>query len=323
MKYRVVGKSGLKISEIGFGAAGIGGVWEPPDDVLSRKTLNLAFDLGVNFFDTAFAYGNGHSERMIGRFIHSRKIRDKVVVATKIPGKHHRQAHDRSKKAQHYFSGPWIRKITEESLRNFKTDYIDLQQLHDWSPNWLHEGGWLSELQKLKREGKIRFIGVSVREKDSASAIDLVRSGSIDFIQTTYNIFDQSAREPLFALCQAKNIGIIVRIPLDQGGLSGKLTTKTRFAESDWRHFYFGQGRLEATCARVERLKPLLLQAKMPLSELALRFCLAHEAVSTVIPGMSQPKHARRNCRVSDGKKLSANVLKKLIGEDWPDRFGS
>lgn len=322
MQYREFGKTGVKISEIGYGTWGMGGSWwGGPMDKSSLESLALSLDLGVNFFDTAYVYGDGHSEQLIGRVVRERKVREKVYLATKVPPKNWGWPAQQGSDAREIFPADWISQCTERSLKNLGTDFLDLQQLHVWAPNWLGHGDWLEEIQRLKKAGKVRWFGISINDHQPDTALDLVKSGLIDSVQAIYNIFDQSPEKNLLPLCREHRVAVIVRVPLDEGGLSGKLTPETTFPKDDWRQGYFAGGRLKETCDRVERLKSLLGQEAKSISELALKFCLSHPAVTTVIPGMRRIEHVRTNCAASDGKLLSPSLLQQLKGHAWERNF--
>lgn len=321
MKHRRFGRTGVPVSEIGFGTWAMGGMWGARDDTLARESLNLFLDLGGNFFDTAYAYGDGHSERLIGEVIKKRGGRDKVFIATKVPPKDHNWPARVGSRADDIFPAQWIRKITEKSLKNLDVECVDLQQLHVWASNWLGCGDWLSELERLRKEGKIRWVGISINDHEPETALEVVRSGAIDSVQVIYNLFDQSPAEGLLPLCRKHQVAVIARVPFDEGSLTGSLTPEIRFPKGDWRRFYFKGERLKETCDRVERLKTFLGGEVKTISELALKFCLAHPAVSTVIPGMRRPDHVRANCAVSDGKPLSEGTVKGLKAHAWPRNF--
>lgn len=317
MQYRQIGRTGLKVSEIGFGAWAIGGgMWGKSDDTISLAALRRALDLGVNFIDTAAVYGKGHSEQLISKVYRERKGEGKIFVATKIPPKNWQWPAAPNTPLKDAFPSNWMREYTEKSLRNLKMECVDIQQLHVWSSNWVKENEWFETMQKLKQEGKIRFIGVSLNDRQPNEALELVKSGMADTIQVIYNIFEQSPQDKLFPLCQEKNVGIIVRVPLDEGSLTGKFTKETRFAEDDWRKDYFSPKRLEETVRRVEKLK-LTLQGFRSLPAAALKFCLSHPAVSTVIPGIRNPQQAEENCSASDGVLLRSEELEKLKSHRW------
>jgi len=316
MQYRPLGSTGLQVSEIGFGAWGIGKtMWRGAEDEESLRALHRAADLGVNFFDTARVYGDGHSERLIGRFLKERT--GEILVASKIPPKNGLwPAHSGTTTAE-TFPVEHILRITDESLRNLGREVIDLMQFHVWSDEWVDDPEWLEGILQLKQQGKIRYFGVSINDHQPGSALKLVASGSVDVVQVIYNIFDQSPEEQLFALCQKKGVGVIARVPFDEGGLTGSITPETLFPERDWRNRYFRGERKREVHERVERLKMLLGSDARTMPELALRFCLHHDAVSTVIPGMRSVGHVESNCALSDGRKVPAELVAELRAHRW------
>jgi len=316
MKIRTLGHTGQKISEIGFGAWGIGkSWWGPTDDAESLKALRKALELGITFFDTAFVYGDGHSEELIGQVLKETGARP--LVATKCPPKDGGWPADPLTKIQEAFPAEWIVQCTERSLKKLGVECLDLQQFHVWTDAWVEADEWKNAILKLKKQGKIRGFGVSINDLDPDSALKLVASGAVDTVQVIYNIFEQSPERKLFPLCQKMNVGVIVRVPLDEGGLSGTLTPATKFEDDDFRARYFGDGRLEETCARTEKLKSLLGPYAATLPELALKFVLAHPAVSVVIPGMRKVKNVEANVRLSDTPPLPPSVLKTLHEHAW------
>ncbi|MBI2462398.1 MAG: aldo/keto reductase [Candidatus Rokubacteria bacterium] len=318
MRYRQLGRTGETVSEIGFGAWGIGkGAWGPADDGLSIRALCRAFELGFTFIDTALGYGDGESERLIARAF--REYRERCLVATKVP----RKAGDWPPKpgtpARVAFPPEWIVECTERSLRNLRADVIDLQQLHLWTDEWLQDPGWQDAVARLRDQGKIRRFGVSVIDHRPETALELVRSGLADTVQVIYNIFDQSPAAELLPLCQARGVGVIARVPFDEGSLAGRLTPETVF--HDFRRDYFRGERLRETCERVERLRFLVRDEIGTLAQAALKFCLSHPAVSTVIPGMRRPEHVEENCAASDGIPLRPDELEALKAHAWPRNF--
>ncbi len=320
MRYRKLGRTNLEVSEIGFGAWGIGkGWWGETDDRLSIRTLIRAFDLGVTFIDTAYYYGVGHSEQLIAKAFE--EYGQRRYVATKVPLKSPDWPPKTGTPAKEAFPGRWMIEHTEKSLRNLKTDCIDLQQLHIWRDEWLKETEWKEAVSRLKKEGKIRFFGISLIDHAPETGLEAVRSGIVDSIQVIYNIFDQSPEKELLPLCQEQDVGVIARVPLDEGGLTGKLTPDTLFSPESFQGYYFRDARLTETCARADRLKTLLRDGVETLPKLALKFCLSHQAVSTVIPGMRRADHAEENCSVSDGTPLPPDELEALKAHSWARNF--
>lgn len=320
MQYRSFGKTDIQISEIGHGTWAMGNMWGPTDDATSVEALLKGFELGINFVDTAWIYGNGRSEKIVASAL-KRWKGNQVYVATKIPPKNMRWPASHEIPVQEVFPASHILEYTEKSLQNLKSDCIDLQQLHVWSDTWMHQGDWLEELAKLKEQGKVRWIGVSINDHEPDTALEIVSSGIIDSVQVIYNIFDQSSEEKLFPLCQEKGVAVIVRVPFDEGSLTGTLTPQTVFHKEDWRKRYFKGDRLQETCQKVEKLKFLIRDEIKTLSQAALKFCLSHPAVSTVIPGMRKSKHVEENCKASDGKLLKPEELQELKKHAWLRNF--
>lgn len=320
MKYRTLGRTQISVSEIGFGAWAIGGnMWGPQDDEASLNALRRALDLGVNFIDTAAVYGMGHSEQLVGKIYRERK--GAFTVATKIPPKNMRWPAQHGIRVSEVFPRGWVREQTELSLKNLNVERIDLQQLHVWAPNWVKENDWYEEMVKLKEEGKVRFVGVSLNDHEPDEAVELVKSGMADAVQVIYNIFAQSPQDKLFPACLEKNVGVLARVPLDEGSLTGKFTEKTAFAKTDWRKNYFSPDRLKETVKRVEKLRPLLKQAAPSMVQAALKFCVSHPAVSSVIPGIRSVEQADQNCAASDGASLSPDLLEELKKHRWIHKY--
>jgi aryl-alcohol dehydrogenase-like predicted oxidoreductase len=320
MKYRTLGRTGLSVSEVGFGSWGIGrSLWVGAEDGESIRALNRAVDLGLNFIDTALGYGEGHSERLVGRVIRSRS--ETVHVSTKIPPKNREWPARDDAPVGDTFPGEYIVARTETSLKNLGLDRIDLQQLHVWSDRWLGQGDWWEAIEKLRREGKIGAFGISINDHQPANAIRLIESGLVDTVQVIYNIFDPSPEEELFAAVAKQNVGVLVRVPFDEGGLTGKVTPDTKFPEGDFRNRYFRDDRKAQVFDRVRRIAGDLGVGLEEMPEIALRFVLSHPAVSTVIPGMRSVAHAEKNCRVGDGKGLPPEALGKLRAHRWDRNF--
>jgi len=320
MKYRRLGRTNIQISEIGFGAWGIGGsMWQGARDDESLRALRRAADLGVNFIDTAYVYGDGHSEELVGRFIRERN--GEIFVATKIPPKNMIWPAKPGSALSETFPHGHIIQCTEESLKRLGTDTIDLQQLHVWQDDWIDVAEWYEAISTLKAEGKIRYVGISINDHQPDNALQLVRSGKIDTVQVIYNIFDQTPEQSLLPLCLEQNVGVIARVPLDEGALTGAITPDTTFPPGDFRNRYFRGDRKKQVVERAERLKTLLGPEAASLPDLALRFCLHHPAVSTVIPGMRSTSHVERNCAVSNGRRLSPDMIVQLRNHAWEKNF--
>jgi aryl-alcohol dehydrogenase-like predicted oxidoreductase len=320
MRFRRLGRTNLEVSEIGYGAWGIGkGWWGETDDRLSLRALLRALEYGVNFIDTAYGYGDGHSERLIAKAF--QEYRARVLVATKIPLKSGDWPPKPGTRAQEAFPAPWIIEHTEKSLRNLQTDCLDVQQLHIWRDEWVEEAEWREAVARLTRQGKIRFFGVSLIDHAPETGLAVVRSGLVDIIQVIYNIFDQSPAAGLFPLCQQADVGVIARVPLDEGGLSGTLHPDMPLNPDTFQGYYFRGNRLKETCGRAEHLKIFLRDGIETLPKLALKFCLSHAAVSTVIPGMRRPEHVEENCTASDAAALTPEELEGLRAHAWPRNF--
>jgi aryl-alcohol dehydrogenase-like predicted oxidoreductase len=314
MNHRLLGRTGLKVSEIGYGAWGIGAKqWIGASDDESARALHRTIDLGLNFIDTALAYGDGHSERIVGQVVRSRK--EKVYVATKVPPKNRRWP--ASGTADDAFPGDYLTKCTEESLKNLGLETIDLQQLHVWTDDFIGQGDWLAAAESLKKQGKIRFFGISLGEHTPDNGIRAVESGAIDTVQVIYNIFDQSPEDRLFPACRTHNVGVLARVPLDEGGLTGKLTLETTYPKDDFRNGYFKGDRKREVVERVARIAEDLGIAMEEMAETSIRFTLSHPAVSSVIPGMRSVRHAEANCGSGDGKGLAARRLDALRKHRW------
>jgi len=320
MKYRRLGRTGFMISEIGYGAWGIGGsMWIGAEDEVSLRALHLAVDLGLNFIDTALAYGRGHSEQLVGRLLKERG--ERIFVATKIPPKNQVWPAPAGSRLEDLFPADYIEACTEKSLRNLAADGIDLQQFHVWNDEWAPREEWQDAVVRLKKAGKVRHFGISMNDYEAENGLAAAATGHIDAFQFIYNIFEQEPESVLLPYCRDHDIGAIVRVPLDEGGLTGKITPETTFPAGDFRNLYFRGRRRQEVADRVERLRFLLHDGAETLTDAALRFCLSHDAVSTVIAGMRTPDHVEANCRVSDGRGLPKADLEALRSHVWPHNF--
>ena len=315
MKYRNLGRTGMKVSEIGFGAWAIGGGWGPQEDEESLKALRTAIDKGVTFIDTAAGYGNGRSERLIGKVLKER--REQIFVATKTPPTPGFWPPSPYCNAEERYPASYLRQNVEERLKNLGVDRLDLLQLHTWTRAWNRDPVPLQVLEKLKKEGKIRAVGVSTPEQDQNSVVDLMRHGLVDTVQVIYNIFEQEPAAELLPVAQEQGIGVIVRVAMDEGSLAGRLTPQTRFAEGDFRARYFAGDRLERTVKRVAEVEKDIEGKGYSLPEAALKFVLSHAAVSVVIPGIRSVVQAQANTAVSDLPDMPGELLEKLHRHNW------
>lgn len=314
MQFRRFGRLGWRVSEVGHGLWGMGG-WSGRDDEMSLRALDRSMSLGCNFFDTALAYGNGHSERLLARAMAHHRAR-RLYVATKVPPKNGKWPGSATDALMDVFPPDHIRASTETSLRNLGVDCLDLQQFHVWSDAWADDDRWKRAVEDLKREGLIRGFGISVNRWQPANVLKALDTGLVDAVQVVYNVFDQAPEDELFPACQRHDVAVIARVPFDEGSLTGTLTVDTRWPEGDWRNLYFSRERLPEVVARVDRLKTLLPPGT-PLPELALRFILHHAAVTTTIPGMRRAIHVERNLAVSDGNPLPLDLLQALRAHRW------
>lgn len=318
MRYRTLGRTGQKVSEIGFGSWGIGKAWwGTTDDAESKAAIKKAWEQGVNFYDTAYVYGDGHSEKLLADSLAGKD----AFIATKIPPHNDEWPGNPQTPVTAVFPKDWIISCTERSLKYLKRETIDLTQFHVWADAWLTSDEWKEAVTKLKQQGKIRFFGVSINDHQPNSALTLVASGLIDTVQVIFNIFDQSPVEKLFPLCQKHNVGVIVRVPFDEGGLTGAFTKDTTFEKGDFRGQYFRGQNLIQTVERVEKLKEFLGNGTKTLASLALQFILAHDAVSVVIPGMRRPKHVEENVAVASLPPLKAQTVAALKTHAWNRNF--
>ncbi len=314
MRYRTFGRTGWQVSEVGYGMWGMAG-WTGSDDAESLQSLQLALDLGCNFFDTAWAYGDGHSEQLLGQLVRANP--DKTIhTATKVPPKNRRWPSRRGDPLDDVFPTDYIREYAEKSLENLGIPHLDLLQFHVWEDGWANDERWQRVTDDLRREGLVRAIGVSVNRWEPANAIATLRTGAIDAVQVIYNIFDQNPEDDLFPVCRELNIGVIARVPFDEGSLTGTLTTDSRWPKGDWRNLYFVPENLVPTVQRVDALKRALPKG-MTLPELALRFILANPDVDVVIPGMRKLAHVRANVAAADTPALPAELLQTLRDHRW------
>ncbi|CAA9255859.1 MAG: Aldo/keto reductase [uncultured Adhaeribacter sp.] len=314
MEYRRFGRTNWQVSEIGYGMWGLAG-WTGSDDDESNQSLNLAVDRGCNFFDTAWGYGEGRSEQILGQ-LQQRRSDKKLYLATKIPPKNFQWPSTRTSKLEDCFPYDHIVEYTEKSLRNLGVETIDLQQFHVWEDAWATDERWQRAVEDLKKAGKIQAMGVSVNRWEPNNVLQTLHTGLIDAVQVIYNIFDQAPEDELFPLCEKLDIGIIARVPFDEGTLTGTFTKATTFPADDWRSTYFVPENLNSSVDHADALKPLL-PTGMTMPEMALRFILSNPQVGTVIPGMRKVNHAEANLKASDGQALNQDLLNELKKHRW------
>jgi aryl-alcohol dehydrogenase-like predicted oxidoreductase len=322
MRYRKFGRTGWNVSEIGYGMWGMAG-WTGSDDAESLAALQRAVDLGCNFFDTAWAYGNGHSEELLGKILRANKNNSaaggpdkKLYVATKVPPKNRRWPSRPEYSLDDSYPPDYIFEYVDKSLKNIGVDTLDLIQFHTWEDIWLNDDRLPRAIENLRASGKVRAVGISLNRWESANGIRAVRAGLVNAVQVIYNIFDQNPEDQLFPACREKNVAVIARVPFDEGSLTGTLTLDSKWPADDWRSTYFVPENLKASVARADALKPLV-PAGATLPEMALRFILNNSDVSTIIPGMRKLRNVEANLAASDKGPLPAPLHAKLRPHRW------
>lgn len=314
MQYRRFGRTDWNVSEIGYGMWGLAG-WTGSDQDEVGQSLNRSVELGCNFFDTAWGYGEGRSEQILGNVL--KKYAGKHLhFATKIPPKNFIWPSKSQFLLEDCFPASHIIEYTEKSLKNLGVDCIDLQQFHVWEDAWANNDDWKEAVTKLKQEGKVKNFGISVNRWEPNNVLETLKTGLIDTVQVIYNIFDQNPEDELFPLCKKMDIGVIARVPFDEGTLTGLLTKETTFPADDWRSTYFVPENLIPSVEHADALKPLVPEG-LTMPEMALRFILCNDDVHTIIPGMRKIRHVEANIGSSDGKKLDENLRLKLKTHRW------
>jgi aryl-alcohol dehydrogenase-like predicted oxidoreductase len=319
MREGTFGRLGWRVSKVGYGTFGMGW-WTGSDDEVSRASLQLALDLQCTFFDTAWEYGEGRSERLLGQVLAVNPGR-RAYVATKIPPKTMAWPSHRGDPLKGSFPPDHIRQYVEKSLENLGLPRIDLIQFHVWEDAWADDERWQRAMDDLKREELVLGVGVSLNRWEPTNSLRTIRTGLIDSVQVVYNIFDQAPEDELFPLCREMGVAVIARVPLDEGGLTGTLTTASKWPADDWRETYFTRENLAATVERAETLRALVPEG-MTLPEMALRFVLSNPDVSVVIPGMRTPARVRANLAGSVSEPLPGELIARLRAHRW-DRSGS
>ena len=315
MRYRRFGRAGWSVSEIGYGMWGMGG-WSGSDDEESLRSLQLSVDLGCNFFDTAWAYGEGRSEALLGRLVRANPDK-KLYTATKIPPKNRKWPSRRGSTLDETFPPEYIEEYVHSSLRNSGLEGFDLMQFHVWEDAWAEDERWAKKMDELRSQGLVRAVGVSINRWEPWNGVRAVRAGVVDAVQVIYNIFDQNPEDELFPACAEKDVAVIARVPFDEGTLTGTLTKESRWPEGDWRNTYFVPENLIPSVERADALKPLAERAGISLPEMALRFILNNPTVSTIIPGMRKTKNVEANVAASDAGPLPPELIEELREHRW------
>lgn len=314
MQYRKFGRTDWSVSEIGYGMWGMAG-WTGSDDDESMKSLQLAVDLGCNFFDTAWGYGAGKSEGLLGALIRANPDK-KLYTATKIPPKNFKWPSKRDFTLDDCFPPDHIQKYVESSLENAGLNSFDLMQFHTWEDQWLEDDRWVQKMHDLKNQGLFNAIGISINRWEPWNGIKAVKSGLIDAVQVIYNIFDQNPQDELFPACRKHNVAVIARVPFDEGTLTGNLTKESTWPEDDWRSTYFVPENLNSSVDHAEALRPLIPKG-MTMAQMAMRFILGEPTVRTIIPGMRKLQHVRMNMAASDEGPLSPDLMAALQKHRW------
>ena len=314
MQYRKFGRTGWNVSEVGYGMWGMAG-WTGSEEKEINEALDKSIEMGCNFFDTAWAYGNGLSETILNKTM-KRHPGKKLYVATKIPPKNRKWPSKSHFTIEEVFPADYIIEYTEKSLKNLGIDSIDLQQFHVWEDAWAQLDVWKEAIRKLTADGKVKAWGVSVNRWEPDNSLETLKTGLIDAVQVIYNIFDQSPEDNLFPLCREKDIAVIARVPFDEGTLTGTFTKETSFPKNDWRATYFVPENLHSSVEHADALRPLI-PAGMTMAEMAIRFILCNPGVATTIPGMRKIKNVEANLSCSDGKGLAKSLLIELKKHRW------
>ena len=314
MQYRRFGRTGWNVSEIGYGMWGMAG-WTGSEDAESLASLQRAVDLGCNFFDTAWAYGDGHSEQLLGKVLRANPGK-KLYTATKVPPKNRRWPARREYALDDCYPPEYIEEYVDKSLANLGVKTLDLIQLHTWEDKWLDDKRLLPVIEKLRSSEKVRAFGLSLNRWEPWNGVRAVGNGVVDAVQVIYNIFDQNPEDELFPACREKDVAVIARVPFDEGSLTGSLTVDSKWPPGDWRNTYFVAENLKATVAKVDELKKVR-RGGISLAEMALRFILNNKDVSTIIPGMRKIANVEANVGASDRGALPGPVHKELQKYRW------
>ncbi|MBI2641068.1 aldo/keto reductase [Candidatus Roizmanbacteria bacterium] len=315
MNYRKFGRMNWKVSEVGYGMWGMGGQWGGTDDTGAMSALHKAVDLGVNFFDTAWVYGNGHSEQLLGKLIKDYKDK-KLYITSKIPPKNFKWPMEPQYRLEDTFPTEHMLEYTKKSLANLDLQSLDLILLHGWDDAWANDKRWQESVKELKKQGQIKAFGVSIDRWEPENAIQVIKTGMIDAVEVIYNIFDQAPEDKLFSVCREFDVAVIARVPFDEGTLTGTLTLDSKWQKGDWRNKYFSPEVLKASVEHAKTLEKDVPK-HMTMSEMAIRFILSNPDVSTTIPGMRRVENVKANIASSEKGKLDPLLIKKLRSHRW------
>lgn len=319
MNYRTLGRTGLRVSEVGFGTWGIGNTsWIGADKRSSVQALIAAHDAGINFFDTAWIYGHGESERLLARVFGKS---NQVIIASKVPPRNHAWPAVSGIPLREVFPVSHVLEYLHKTTANLRRDAIDLYQFHVWNDQWISDPEWPELIRQLRRTGRVRFIGISVNDHEPDNALAALKTGMVDVVQVIYNIFDQSPEKHLFPFCSQHGIGVIARVPFDEGGLTGNIRPDTTFPDRDFRNRYFAGERKGEVWERVQRIAADAGISVEEMPNLALRFCLSSPTVSTTIAGMRKANHVRTNAAASDQGSLTEEMLRILRRHRWSRNY--
>ncbi|HVF67436.1 MAG TPA: aldo/keto reductase [Pyrinomonadaceae bacterium] len=318
MRYRRFGRTGWEVSEMGYGMWGMGG-WSGSDDEESMNSLQRAVDLGCNFFDTAWAYGEGRSEALLGRLVRANPD-GKLYTATKVPPKNRQWPSRTGTPLEEVFPADYIEEYVHGSLKNSGLESFDLMQFHVWEDAWTEDERWSKKMDELRSQGLVRAVGISINRWEPENGVRAVRSGLVDAVQVIYNIFDQNPEDELFPACADMDVAVIARVPFDEGTLTGTLTKESRWPEGDWRNTYFVAENLIPSVERADALKPVAERAGLSMPEMALRFILSNPTVSTIIPGMRKIRNVETNAAASDAGPLDSELVEALRAHRWERR---
>ena len=315
MRYRRFGRTGWEVSELGYGMWGMGG-WSGSDDEESMRSLQRSVELGVNFFDTAWGYGEGHSEGLLGQLVRANPDK-RLYTASKIPPKNFKWPSRRGFTLDETFPPEHVEQYVHSSLQNSGLEKFDLMQFHVWEDDWVEDERWWKKMEELRSQGLVGAVGISINRWEPENGVRAVRAGLVDAVQVIYNIFDQNPEDELFPACQEMDVAVIARVPFDEGTLTGTLTKESTWPEGDWRNTYFVPENLIPSVERADALKPVAERAGLTMPEMALRFILSNPTVSTIIPGMRKLKNVESNAAASDAGPLSDELLETLRPHRW------